>query len=264
MREPGFDFRDYMIERRFERVGRAILVASGKGGVGKSTIAAAMAALMARAGMSVGLLDADVHGPSSALIFKVREMPREAERGLLPPISNGVKVMSIDLFAAGRPIPVAGRAARELLKEVLALTDWGELDYLIVDMPPGTGDVMMALAKVRRGSSIVVTAPSALSASVVRRVVELLMRARVPIIGILENFSYMAGSDERPLGRGGGRALASEFGIKFLGELPMDPKVPEAVDSGDVQALLRTEFAGALLNVMKGAGLLEPPRSPPR
>lgn len=257
MSEPSLDFREGMIRRRFGKIERTIFIVSGKGGVGKSTIAATIAALMANAGMSIGLLDADVHGPSSTFIFKVKSPPEEGERGLVPPISNGVKVMSIDLFAAGRPIPVTGRAAREVLKELLALTDWGMLDCLIVDMPPGTGDVLMALIEMMKGSSIVVTAPTGLSASVVRRVIRLLMEAGIPILGILENFSCMMGSKERPLGQGGGKSLASEFGIKFLGELPIDPNVPEAIDSGDIQALLQTGFAKTLLDCLKRMGLLK-------
>ncbi len=258
MSGPSLDFREGMIRRRFGRIGQTIFIVSGKGGVGKSTVAAAMAALMAKAGMSVGLLDADVYGPSSTLIFKVKDVPEEGEHGLLPPISNGVKVMSIDLFAAGRPIPVTGRGTREMLKELLALTDWGRLDRLIVDMPPGTGDVLMALIEMVKGNvtSIVVTAPTTLSASVVRRAVKLLLYSGVPVLGIVENMSYIVGGKESPLGQGGGRMVASEFGIKFLGELPMDPEVPIAIDSGDIEALLHTEFTRSLSHALKEAGLL--------
>jgi ATP-binding protein involved in chromosome partitioning len=248
-----------MIEKRFTKIDRTIFITSGKGGVGKSMIAATTAALMAKDGMSIGLLDADVYGPSSAFIFKVKDLPKEERHGLVPPTSHGVKIMSVDLFVAGRPIPMSGRAARQIIKEILALTDWGALDCLIVDMPPGTGDVMMSLIEAIKNDkgSIVVTTPTALSVSVVQRVVKLLLEARIPILGVLENMSYTLDSEERPLGRGGGRSLASDYGIRFLGELPIDPKAAKAADAGNVQALLRTDFAERLSNSLKGIGLLK-------
>ncbi|MCP8308261.1 MAG: P-loop NTPase [archaeon] len=260
MFEPdiGLDFRDEMIKRRFERIDQTILITSGKGGVGKSMVAATMAALMAKAGMSVGLLDADVYGPSSAFIFGVRSLPREDRHGLVPPVSNGVKVMSLDLFIAGRPLPMSGRGARQIIKEVLALTDWGTLDCLIVDTPPGTGDVLMTLIKTigDRSGSIVVTLPTALSKSVVRRVIEILLATQIPLFGVLENMSYIANSKARPLGHGEGKSLALEFGLKFLGELPIDYKAAEAADAGDVQSLLQTDFARTLLILLKKSNLL--------
>ena len=261
MSEPDttLDFREGMIKKRFEKIDRTVFIVSGKGGVGKSMVAATTAALMAKAGMSVGLLDADVYGPSSAFMFNVRTLPKEDRHGLVPPISNGVKIMSVDLFATGRPVPVSGKAARQIIKEILALTDWGTLDCLIVDMPPGTGDIMMMLIGAIRNdpSSIVVTTPTGLSVSVVRRVVKLLLEAQVPILGILENMSYTVDSKERPLGRGGGSSLALEYGIKFLGELPIDPKASKAADIGDIRALIRTDFARSLSSSLERTGLLK-------
>jgi ATP-binding protein involved in chromosome partitioning len=257
--DKTLDFRKEMIRRRFENIDQAIFIASGKGGVGKSIVAATIAALMAKAGMSVGLLDADVYGPSSAFIFNVQSLPREEAHGLIPPVSNGVKVMSIDLFASGKPIPVSGMAAREIMKEILALTEWGKLDYMLVDLPPGTGDVMMALIDIVKSkkSSIVLTTPAELSVSVVKRVIELMLEANIPILGILENMSYMANSKERPLGQGGGRLLAMKYKVKFLGELPIDPKAAKAVDARDVKALLQTDFAKSLLSSLDKIKLLK-------
>jgi len=259
MFEPNtsLDFREGMIKRRLERIGQTILIASGKGGVGKSMVAATSAALMAKTGMSVGLLDADVYGPSSAFIFGVRSLPKEDRHGFIPPVSNGVKVMSLDLFLAGRPLPVSGKGARQIIKELLALTDWGILDCLIVDTPPGTGDILMTLIKAigNRSGSIVVTTPSALSTSIVRRVIKILLAAQISILGVLENMSYIASSKARPLTHSRGKSLASEFGIRFLGELPIDYKAAEAADASDIQSLLQTDFAKALLTSLEKSNL---------
>jgi ATP-binding protein involved in chromosome partitioning len=252
MSNTSLDFREGMIKRRLERINKIILITSGKGGVGKSIVAATMAALMAKAGMSVGLLDADIYGPSSAFIFKVRSLPKEDRHGLLPPVSNGVKVMSLDLFTAGKALPVSGKGARQIIKELLALTEWGNLDFLIVDMPPGTGDVLMTLIKIlgEKSGSIVVTLPTALSTSVVRRVLDLLLTSKIPVFGVLENMSYIHSSKTRA-SQSRGKALASEFKVKFLGELPIDYKAAEAADTGDIQSLLKTEFAKALLTSLE-------------
>lgn len=250
----SLDFREGMIKKRLESINKIILITSGKGGVGKSMVAATMAALMAKAGMSVGLLDADVHGPSSAFIFRVRSLPKEDRHGLLPPISNDVKVMSLDLFTAGRPIPVSGKGARQIIKELLILTEWGKLDFLIVDTPPGTGDVFMALIKTlgNKSCSIVVTLPTLLSVSVVRRVIELLLTSKIPILGVLENMSY---NSKTRHSQSGGKSLALEFGVKFLGELPIDYKATEAIDAGNIQSLLKTEFAKSLLTSLEKSKL---------
>ena len=255
--DTDLDFREGMIKRKFERIDQTILITSGKGGVGKSIVAATLAALMAKAGMSVGLLDADVYGPSSAFIFGVRSLPKEDRHGLIPPVSNGVKVMSLDLFLTGRPLPMSGKGARQIIKELLALTDWGILDCLIVDTPPGTGDILMTLIKTigNRSGSIVITAPTALSTYIVRRVIEILLAAQIPILGILENMSYIASSKERPLTHSKGKSLASEFGIKFLGELPIDYKAAEAADASDISSLLQTDFAKALLTSLEKSNL---------
>jgi len=249
MSNTSLDFREGIIRKRLDKINRTILVTSGKGGVGKSMVAATMAASMAKFDMKVGLLDADIYGPSSAFIFRVKDLPREDRHGLLPPVSNGVKVMSLDLFAAGKPFPISGKGARQIIKELLTITEWGDLDFLIVDTPPGTGDVLMTLIKILgdMSSSIVVTLPTVLSTSVVRRVIELLLSSQIPVLGVLENMSYMASSKTRPLQSSEGKSLAAEFGVKFLGELPIDYEASKTADAGDMQSLLKTEFAKALL-----------------
>ncbi|HUI23543.1 MAG TPA: P-loop NTPase [Nitrososphaerales archaeon] len=235
-----------MIKRHLKGVGRVVLVLSGKGGVGKSVVSAALAALLARAGKRVGLIDADVYGPSAALLFNSNSLPEEREEGLTPPVVGGVKLMSVDLFASGKPIPLTGHGASQVILELLALTDWGELDFLIVDMPPATGDIMLTLTSVGKGGleAIVVTMPDVLSTSVAHRVLELLRSGRIQTMGVLENMSRPSG--RTGVGGRGPRALAKEFDVKFLGALPYDTGVTEAVDRQDIGALLATGFAKGL------------------
>ena len=224
-----------------------VLVLSGKGGVGKSLVSAAASAHLARSGWRVGLMDADIYGPSSALLFGVQGVPEERESGLEPPVREGVKLMSVDLFAAGRPIPLTGRAAAEVLLEMMALTDWGDLDFLVVDMPPSTGDVLLFITSLERKNltSLVVTMPDRLSTTVARRAMELLRSGGVPMVGVLGN---MARSDSEA-GRSGiaeAKLLAEEFQTPLLAMLPFDESVGSAVERSDVRALLKTRFAHKL------------------
>jgi len=248
MNEPSSptDFRKGMIGRRLKRIGRVVLVLSGKGGVGKSVISAALAEILAMEGFRVGLLDADVYGPSSALIFGVHAFPKEQEEGLVPPTSSGVKLMSVDLFASGRPVPITGPATIQVLTEILALTDWGELDYLLVDMPPATGDIMMFITSLgkRKSTALVVSMSDRLSTSVSRRVLTLLRSERFRVIGILGNMERVG--VHTPKGTSSLDALAEASGVPLLGVLPFDEDVTTAVEKGDIDSLVRTRFAEVL------------------
>ncbi len=239
-----------MIDRRLSRVKRILLVMSGKGGVGKSVVSAALAAMVAASGLKAGLMDADIYGPSSALLFGAKGFPAEGESGLVPPIQGGVKVMSVDLFASGRPIPLVGSGANEILLELLALTDWGDLDCLVVDMPPATGDIMLTLTSLRQDGvgAAVVTMPDRLSTTVAHRVLELLRGGRIQTVGVLGNM--VGGSGRGVSARSGPGNLAKEFGVPLLGLLPYDPAVSKAVEAGNVEGLLRTEFARRLRRSM--------------
>jgi ATP-binding protein involved in chromosome partitioning len=231
-----------MIRGRLKRVKRVLLVLSGKGGVGKSVVSATLAALLVGRGLKVGLMDADIYGPSSALLFGSKAHPEEGEDGLVPPSSGGVKIMSIDLFASGRPIPLTGSGARQVILELLALTDWGDLDCLVVDMPPATGDIMQTMTSLDKEelAAVVVTMADRLSTTVAHRVLQLLRSEEVQTIGVLENMS-------RSLPGGSGpRKLAKEFDVPLLGVLPFDSGVSRAVDKGDIGALLATRFARKL------------------
>ncbi len=234
-----------MIVKRLLGVKMILLVMSGKGGVGKSVVSATLAAILGKAGLSVGLLDADIYGPSSALLFGTQARPKEGRAGLIPPDVGGVEVMSVDLYAPGRPLPLTGGGAREVLNEMLALTHWGNLDYLVIDMPPATADITMLFTSLRRRglAAIVVTTPDRLSLTVARRVLRLLDSGRIPTAGVIGNMHRPHG----PVVAGEGPArLAEEFGVVFLGTLPFDPKVLSAVEKGGVGTLLGTRFANAL------------------
>jgi ATP-binding protein involved in chromosome partitioning len=244
---PASDFREGMISKRLQSVKMVILILSGKGGVGKSIVSAALAAILEGVGFAVGLMDADIYGPSSALLFDTCSRPREGKRGLIPPVARGVRIMSVDLLAPGRPIPLTGEGARQVVKEMLALTYWGDLDYLIVDMPPATSDIMMiftSLAK-KEIAAFVVTMPDKLSLMVAHRVLQLLDSGRVPIAGVLGNM-HRAGRRAGAVDDDGARRLAKEFNVAFLGKLPYDLDVLSATEKGDIKALLRTRFAEAL------------------
>ena len=216
-------------------------------------MSATLAAILSGSGLRVGLMDADIYGPSSALLFGVDELPAEGAEGLTPPVREGVKVMSVDLFAQGKPIPLTGSAAQQVVLELLALTDWGKLDCLIVDMPPATGDIMLSLTTLGKKelSAVVVTMPDVLSTAVARRVLQLLRSGRVPIVGVVGNMCR-----RKPGGRAtsnaGPRRLAKEYRVPLLGLLPYDAGVPEAVERKDIRALVATDFARALRRSMAG------------
>ncbi len=251
-----------MIARRIQGIRMILLVLSGKGGVGKSVVSATLAGLLKDAGLAVGLMDADIYGPSSALLFGARTPPREGKAGLIPPLTGGVRIMSVDLFAPGRPIPLTGVGAREVLNEMLALTSWGTLDCLIIDMPPATADITMLFTSLRKSklTAVVVATPDRLSTTVAHRVLSLLDSGNVPVVGVLGNMYRphrgKSGEDEE-----GPRRLAEEFKVPLLGKLPYDEGVLSAAEKGDVDALLKTRFANALRPAARAIGRLSTPRA---
>ncbi|MEM4274100.1 MAG: P-loop NTPase [Candidatus Caldarchaeum sp.] len=248
-RDDCMDYRDALIMKRLSTVSHVLLVTGGKGGVGKSTIASTAALILSQSSNRTGLLDLDLHGPSACLLLGVDESPVEAEEGLIPPSIGGLKVMSVDLFAKGRPLPLTGRAREEVVKELLAFTSFGPLDYLVVDMPPGTGDELLTVSRLtmRVGSAIVVTTPSSLAISVARRVIEILDSMNYRIAGVLENMSMGEGDSLS-------RSLAAEKGVKFLGAIPFDAEIMTAGEMGP-EKLLSTIFARSLRTTLREAGL---------
>jgi ATP-binding protein involved in chromosome partitioning len=216
-----------------------IAVSSGKGGVGKSTVAVNLAVSLALDGARVGLMDADVYGPNVPLMLGVGDkQPEVGERQLFPIEAHGVKIISMGNLQPGdKPMIMRGPMLHGLVRQFLADVAWGELDYLIVDMPPGTGDVQLSLAQlVPVQGAVLVTTPQEVSLADVRRAFRMFETVAVPVLGVVENMSYFVAPDTGNIyhifGEGGGRKLADQYGISLLGNIPLGMEVREAGDKG--------------------------------
>ncbi len=218
-----------------------IAVSSGKGGVGKSTVAVNMAVSLALDGARVGLMDADVYGPNVPLMLGAGEARPEVvanENKLIPVEAYGVKLMSMALLQPGdKPMIVRGPILHGLVRQFLADVRWGELDYLIVDMPPGTGDVQLSLAQlVPVQGAVLVTTPQEVAVMDVRRALRMFETVSVPVLGVVENMSYFIAPDTGTrydiFGEGGGERLAEQYGVPFLGAIPLGIEVREGGDKG--------------------------------
>jgi ATP-binding protein involved in chromosome partitioning len=214
-----------------------IAVASGKGGVGKSTVAANLALALAGAGHKVGLLDADIYGPSVPMMLGVAGLVDQATTPL-PLERYGVKLMSIGfLVPPERAVIWRGPMVDRALRQFLTDLDWGPLDYLVIDLPPGTGDAQLTLTQhAPLSGAVIVTTPQDVSLVDARKGLEMFREVRVPVLGIVENMSYFVGDDGKRYAifrHGGGRRLAEAAGVPFLGEVPIDPRVAECGDQGD-------------------------------
>ena len=215
-----------------------IAVGSGKGGVGKTTVAVNLAIGLANLGRRVGLLDADVYGPNVPLMMGTREQPRAVADRIQPIQKYGVRVMSMGFINPGdKPLVWRGPMLHNVIQQFLRKVDWGELDYLVIDLPPGTGDVALSLIQTAPLSgAIVVTTPSDVSLEDARKAVNMFHQVRVPVLGLVENMSYLVAprSGERidVFGQGGGKRTAEAMNIHFLGELALDPEVRIGGDSG--------------------------------
>jgi ATP-binding protein involved in chromosome partitioning len=226
-------------QKAVEGVRNVIAVASNKGGVGKSTVAANMAVALARAGASVGLLDADITGPNIPTMFGLKAgLQAQSTEGLRPVDRHGVRVTSIGfLLPKGTPVvwrgPMIGSAVRQLIHDV----PWGELDYLIIDLPPGTSDASMSMAQEAPiAGAVIVSTPQEVSIEDAMKAVAMFEKLGVPVFGMVENMSYFIAPDTGKqydiFGHGGARAAADELGIDFLGEVPIEPAIREGADSG--------------------------------
>ena len=233
-----------------------IAVASGKGGVGKSSVAVNLAASLAIEGASVGLLDADITGPNVPQMLGVEGAPAASSDGKIQPLERyGVKVMSIQFFVPdGQPIvwrgPLVGGAIQQFLRDV----DWGELDYLVVDMPPGTSDAQLTLAQaVPIGGALLVTTPQDVALSDVEKALAMFKRLSVPVLGIVENMSAFicphCGEATEIFGRGGGESFAQRHELHYFGGIPLDVKVRQGGDAG-VPAVVQRE-PGPAAEVMR-------------
>ncbi len=233
-----FATRDYSQSEMLRGVKNIIAVASGKGGVGKSTLAANLAVALAASGAKVGLLDADVYGPNIPHMMGVEEGAQVKDERIIPPVAHGVKVASLGFFYKDEtPViwrgPLVAGAVRQLLTQV----DWGELDYLVVDLPPGTGDASLTLAQtVPLGGIVIVTTPQEAALSIAAKALAMFRRLNVPILGVVENMSYYVcphcGEKTHIFSSGGGKKIAAEQNVDFLGEIPLIVAVREQSDLG--------------------------------
>jgi len=219
-------------------VKRVIAIASGKGGVGKSTVSVNLACALQQFGARVGLLDCDIYGPSIPLMMGVHEKPTiSAESRLVPPVAHGVKVMSIGLLLADdQPVIWRGPMIAKTIDQFLMAVEWSDLDFLLVDLPPGTGDAQLSLCQtVPLDGGVIVTTPQEASLGVVRKGIAMFNKVNVPILGIVENMSYFtAPNGERVeiFGHGGGKDEAARQNVPFLGEVPIFVEIREGGDRG--------------------------------
>jgi ATP-binding protein involved in chromosome partitioning len=217
-------------------VKHVIAVASGKGGVGKSTVAANLAVALQMRGLRVGLMDADIYGPSVPLMFGIGVV--DQTRTPFPLEKYGLKLMSMGfLVDAGQAVIWRGPKVAQAVGSFLTQINWGDLDFLVIDLPPGTGDAQLTLSQqAPLTGAIVVTTPGEVSLIDARKAVKMFEEVRVPVLGVVENMSHFTSADGQRhaiFGSGGGQKLAAEAGVPFLAELPIDPAVAAAVDAGE-------------------------------
>ncbi|MCL5877927.1 MAG: Mrp/NBP35 family ATP-binding protein [Candidatus Bathyarchaeota archaeon] len=239
------DPRTSVISTRLARIKRIIAVSSGKGGVGKSMIATALALSLTKENSRVGLFDVDFTGPSTHIILGVPQSVQPTEdKGIVPATVEGFKFMSLVYFAGDKATPLRGADVSNALIELLSVTQWGELDFLIIDMPPGIGDAVLDLVRlVKRIEFLIVTTPSLLAFEVVKKQVQLLCELNMPVVGVIENMK-----------RDSSDAIEHEtakLGLKYLGSVAYDPQVEAAI--GNPDCLLNTEIGKALEQIKKAA-----------
>lgn len=234
------DPRAEMINGRLKEIGRIIAVSSGKGGVGKSLVATNLALALSQQGYKVGLFDLDFTSPSTHLILGAKDAKPKEEKGIVPPTVNGLAYMTIVYFSGDQATPLRGEDVSNALIELFSVTQWGKLDFLIIDMPPGISDAVLDLVRlVKNIEFLIVTTPSLLAFETVKKQVSLLRDLKVPIIGIVENMKMNeANTIEHE---------AEKLGVKFLTGIPFDPKVEEAI--GDAAKLGDTIIAKKIRQV---------------
>jgi len=257
------------LEKSLASIKRVVLVLSGKGGVGKSTVAVNLAAEMARKGKRVGLLDIDIHGPSIPSMLGLENMPIPYNDSLMLPVefTANLSVMSIGFLLKdkGDAVIWRGPLKNSIIKQFLSEVDWGPLDFLVVDSPPGTGDEPLSIAQLtaKKATAVIVTTPQRVSIDDVRKCVTFCRKVELPIAGIIENMSGFVcpkcGEVIPIFDSGGGEALAGEMQIPFLGRLPIDPAIVSACDFGApfVSARKETETAQAFRSIVEPIIALE-------
>jgi ATP-binding protein involved in chromosome partitioning len=232
------------------QVKNTVAVASGKGGVGKSTIAANLAVALMRTGAKVGLMDTDVYGPSVPALMGGSEQPRVVEGKIEPPVEHGIKIISMAYFLPKDEAVIwRGPMLHKTVQQFLGEVRWGELDYLIMDLPPGTGDIQLSLSQtVPLTGAVIVSTPQDLALTVASKAIAMFQKLQVPILGLVENMSYylcpQCGHREEIFGHGGAREAANKLGFPFLGEIPLDPAIRIQSDDGRPVALVDSTACG--------------------
>ena len=236
-----------------------IAVASGKGGVGKSTVAANLAVALHRTGAKVGLMDTDVYGPSVPILMGGNDAPYVVEGKIEPPVEYGVKIMSMAFFLPKDEAVIwRGPMLHKTIQQFLGDVRWGELDYLIMDLPPGTGDIQLSLCQtIPLTGAVIVSTPQDLALTVASKAIAMFQKLNVPILGIVENMSYYVcpkcGNREEIFGHGGAREAAKKLNFAFLGEIPLDLSIREQSDSGKPVALDDSTIYGKAFEQVAGA-----------
>jgi ATP-binding protein involved in chromosome partitioning len=250
---------------------RVVAIASGKGGVGKSSLTANLAAAFSSLGQKTGVLDADVYGYSIPHMLGIHQRPVVVDEMIVPPVRGDLKVMSIGFFLdENSPVMWRGPMLHRALEQFLSDVHWGELDTLLVDMPPGTGDVAISLGQLLpRAEAVVVTTPHKAAQNVAVRAAQMARKTNMRLLGVVENMSFMVGSGEELFGVGGGQALSAEVEAPLLGRIPFDPKLAAYADDGEaiVFAEPEAEVSLAVLDLARaiaetkreqGVGIVKP------
>jgi ATP-binding protein involved in chromosome partitioning len=234
--------RTSVIEKRLQHIKRIIAVASGKGGVGKSLVASCLSIHLSRKGHRVGLLDLDLYGPSSHIILGVNNQFPTEEKGIIPPVIHGISFMSIVYFTEEKPSPFRGVDISNIILELLAITQWGPLDYLIIDMPPGIGDETLDVIRYMKNSEfLVVTTPSKVALGAVSKLLNILQELKKPILGVIENMTMTESSFiEEEVGK---------LHIRYLGKIGFDEKLEAAIGKPDT--LAKTQLMKNLEKITK-------------
>jgi len=241
------EVRISIIEKRLKNIKRVISVASGKGGVGKSLVASSLALNLANKGYNVGLFDLDLYGPSSHVILGVKGQGfPEEEKGIIPPKVHGIDFMSVVYFTEDKPSPFRGIDVSNIIIELLAITQWGSLDYLIIDMPPGIGDETLDVIRlIKKSEFLVVSTPSKVALAAVSKLLKLLKELKIPIIGVLENMAMTKSSFiQNEVGK---------LGLPYLGSISFDKNLEESIGKPD--RLLDADFMKNLDKILEGINL---------
>ncbi|WP_248884800.1 iron-sulfur cluster carrier protein ApbC [Acidithiobacillus acidisediminis] len=240
--EVGQHIRTHQAQRGvklLDGIKNIIAVASGKGGVGKSTTSVNLALALAQEGATVGMLDADIYGPSQPRMLGIEGKPTSKDGKKMEPMEgHGIKAMSIGfLIDEETPMVWRGPMVMQALEQLLSDTRWGELDYLVIDLPPGTGDTQLTLAqKVPVSGAVIVTTPQDIALLDARKGLKMFEKVGVPILGVIENMSFYicpkCGNEDDIFGHGGGAAMAEQYGVEFLGAVPLDRRIRDEADNG--------------------------------